>query len=320
MELNPHFIALLAGFLLDKLLGDPAWLPHPIIVYGKAVAWFDRKLNRGNNKIIKGALAALILVIASGLFFLFLIYFTYKLNFYLGLGVEALFIFYGLAGMTLIKEGKAVFSKLEIGLDAGRKQVARIVGRDTSQLNREQVCAATLETMAENLSDGVIAPLFWYALGGVPAMMTYKMVNTLDSMIGYKSEKYLLFGRFAARLDDVLNFIPARLTAFFMALVNLNYRAFIFIFKYGRAHTSPNAGYPEAALAGILNVRFGGTHIYFGKEVKKPYIGEHQRPFTQKDINTTIKTNLLSELFMTGIIILLIYKGLCPVFNFINHH
>ncbi len=320
MELNQHLIALTAGFLLDKLLGDPVWLPHPVIAYGKAVSWCDKSLNKGTHKVFNGAVTALSLILVSGLFFVFLLHYTYQINVFLGVGIESLFVFFGLAGKTLIKEGKAVFTKVEESLDAGRKQVARIVGRDTSQLNREQICAATLETMAENLSDGVIAPLFWYALGGVPAMMTYKMVNTLDSMIGYKNDKYLKFGRFAARVDDVANFIPARITALLMAIVNLSKRALVFILKYGRAHTSPNAGYPEAALAGILNVRFGGTHIYFGKEVKKPYIGEHQRPFTLKDINKTVRTNLLSEIVMTGIIIIMIYKGFCPFIHFINHH
>ncbi len=143
---------------------------------------------------------------------------------------------------------------------------------------------AVFETLSENLSDGVVAPLFFYAVGGLPAMMAYKMINTLDSMIGYKNEKYLYFGRVAAYIDDAANFIPARITALLMVLVSLSYRGFIFIFRYGRSHISPNAGYPESALAGILNCRFGGAHDYGGELVEKPYIGEMDRKIENSEI------------------------------------
>ena len=217
----------------------------------------------------------------------------------------------------MIREGKAVFNKLDESLDAGRKRVGRIVGRDISQLTHNQVCAATLETMAENLSDGVIAPLFWYAIAGIPGMMMYKIINTLDSMIGYKNEKYVKFGCFAARLDDIANFIPARLTSLLMGVCSGSLKALQFVIKYGKAHSSPNAGYPEAALAGILDVQFGGAHIYFGEWVEKPFIGKTPRAFAKSDLLKTIRVNRLVEIATIIIIILLIYYEKAPIIGFL---
>jgi adenosylcobinamide-phosphate synthase len=194
-------------------------------------------------------------------------------------------VFFALANRSLLQEGQAVFDTLEYqGLEAGRKRLSWIVGRETAHLSAQQVRIAVLESMSENLSDGVIAPLLFYAVGGLPAMMLYKMINTLDSMIGYRREPYRLFGRFAARLDDVANFIPARITAFLMVLVTASRRGAQFIFRYGSAHASPNSGYPEAALAGILGCRFGGPNVYHGITVVKPFIGANDRPVTQKDL------------------------------------
>ncbi len=284
-----HMAALWAGFLLDKLLGDPLWFPHPVVAFGKAIVFFDRKLNGGKYRLAKGVAVAVSLVAATSAFFFFLMFFAYRISPLFAVVIEAVFVFFGLAGTTLVKEGKAVFQMLGKGLEEGRKQVGRIVGRDTQSLSKNEIQAATLETLAENLSDGVIAPLFWFAVAGIPGMMAYKMVNTLDSMIGYKNDRYIHFGRFAARLDDVANFIPARLTAFLMALCSGSSRAFRFIFKYGKEHSSPNAGYPEAALAGALDVTFGGAHLYFGEWVPKPVIGETERDFNANDLKYTVK-------------------------------
>jgi adenosylcobinamide-phosphate synthase len=161
-----HIIALWAGFLLDKLLGDPLWLPHPIVAFGKSISFFTRKLNNGNRRILKGAVTAIFLVTLTFLFFYFLMSFSYQISPVAGIAIETIFVFFGLAGTTLVKEGKAVFEALEGTLDAGRKQV--IVGRDTQSLTGNGIQAAKLETLAENLSDGVIAPLFWFPLGGGP--------------------------------------------------------------------------------------------------------------------------------------------------------
>jgi len=308
-------IALLAGFFLDRLLGDPSWLPHPVIWFGRSISFFEKRLNRKAHLVFKGALVVFFLVCLVFVLAFVLVTTACQVSPYLGAVVEAIFIFYGLAGTTLIREGRAVFKRLEESLPLARVQLSRIVGRETSSLNRNQVCAATLETLAENLSDGVIAPLFWYAIAGIPGMMAYKMVNTLDSMIGYKNEQYLYFGRIAARLDDIANFVPARITAMLMALCNGNTRAFHFIFKFGRAHNSPNAGYPEAALAGILNVRFGGCHTYFGKPVEKPWIGYNNRNFIWKDLSVTVKTNRLTEFCMILFLLVMMYFNLIPAID-----
>ncbi len=234
------------------------------------------------------------LVLVVALFFIGLMKLVDFIHPSLTIAVSVLFLFFGLANRTLIVEGRMVFEVLDKqGLDAGRKQLARIVGRDTSNLSAQQIRTATLETMAENLSDGVVAPLFYYLLAGVPGIMCYKMINTMDSMIGYKNDRYILFGRFAARLDDVANYVPARLTAFFMALSGLSWRALYYVFTFGGKHASPNAGYPEAALAGLLNARFGGPNVYHGQLVDKPYIGFNTKEFTYSDFKIAARTNLL---------------------------
>ena len=181
--------------------------------------------------------------------------------------------------------------------------MARIVGRDTSELSAQEVRTAALETLAENLSDGVIAPLFWLVLLGTPGMLAYKMVNTLDSMIGYHTERYLQFGCWAARIDDVANYIPARLTALLMILPYIKLPITHFVHKYGRNHASPNSGYPEAALAGILNCRFGGPHKYFGEVFDKPYIGENERELTTADMKTAVRVNRTAEIMMVVIVL-----------------
>ena len=201
----------------------------------------------------------------------------------------------------MIREVRAVFLALDRSLDEGRQQVARIVGRDTSELSAQEVRTAALETLAENLSDGVIAPLFWFAILGTPGMLAYKMVNTLDSMIGYKTECYRDFGCWAAHIDDIANYIPARLTALLMILSSGSRSTsslFTFVRANGRNHASPNSGYPEAALAGILDCRFGGPHYYFGQLFDKPYIGTNDRPLTTADMQTAVRINRIAEVLM----------------------
>ena len=307
MNLLSLDIALLIAFLLDLLLGDPRWLPHPIRWFGKAIAFCDSRFNKGENRVFKGAAVTIILVSLTW-FCIWAILKLASFNNYFLVSIGAIFVFYGIANRNLIEEGLKVNRILnKQGIEAGRKQLSYIVGRDTRALNKNQIRTAILETLAENLSDGVIAPLFFYAIGGVPAILAYKMAQTLDSMIGYKNYKYKDFGKFAARFDDLLNFIPARLTALLMVIVSLSWRGFIFIFKYGRKHSSPNAGIPEAALAGILNCRFGGPNVYHGKLVEKPFIGENARDIGNGDIYKAALINFGCALVMVGIIILMKY-------------
>jgi len=295
VELAPVYILLLA-FLLDSLLGDPRWLPHLIVLFGKGISVGERMLNQGTQKRLKGLLMVLALVsVTYGAIYAILLGLR-ALHPWLAAGVAVVLLFYCLANRTLIKEGQAVFKVLrEEGLEAGRKRLSWIVGRDTSKLDEQQIRTATLETLSENLSDGVIAPLFYYFVLGVPGAAAYKMINTLDSMIGYKSDRYLDFGRAAALLDDAANYIPARLTAILMLLVTGKIKGLGFVFREGKNHASPNAGYPEAALAYILNCRFGGPNVYHGQLVDKPYIGHNPRTLTDADLKTTSYVNWASS-------------------------
>ena len=308
---NPF--ALLIGWVLDLIFGDPQRLPHPVVGFGKMISWGEHRLNKGAHRKLKGALFAITLILLVFVLTWFLRRQFSIFNFQFSILFDIIIIYFCLAGTTLIREVRNVFLAVDRSLEEGRAQVARIVGRDTSALSAQEVRTAALETLAENLSDGVIAPLFWLALLGTPGMLTYKMVNTLDSMIGYRTERYKDFGCWAARIDDVANYIPARLTALLMALphaiFNFQFSIFNFIKKYGKNHASPNSGYPEAALAGILNCRFGGPHYYFGQLFDKPYIGENDRELTTDDMKKAIRVNRTAEILMV-VIIFLVYLQL----------
>lgn len=290
-------LPLFVGWILDLILGDPLWFPHPVVGFGKVIGKCEHSLNKGNHRQLLGGITAVVLILATFFATWTLLYIT-EFNLWLNLALQSVLIFCCLAGNTLVKEVRNVFLAVDKSLIAGRKQVARIVGRDTQNLSANEIRTAALETLAENLSDGVVAPLFWYALLGVPGMMAYKMINTLDSMIGYKTERYCQFGMVAAKLDDIANFIPARLTAFLMVLVTGRMRLLEFVIRFGSCHASPNSGYPEAALAGIINCRFGGTHDYFGESVYKPYIGTNPRQLNTTDMQNAISINRKVEVCM----------------------
>ncbi|WP_297272296.1 adenosylcobinamide-phosphate synthase CbiB [uncultured Bacteroides sp.] len=298
-------LPLLGAWLLDRLLGDPVWLPHPIVLYGNMIAKGEHRLNHGGHRMLKGAFLSLSLIVLNYLMVWGIVSVAESISPVLLLVVQMVGIFYCLAGTTLVREVRDVFKAVDRSLEEGRKQVARIVGRDTSELSAQEVRTAALETLAENLSDGVIAPLFWYLLLGLPGMMAYKMVNTLDSMIGYRNERYRRFGCWAARIDDVANYLPARLTAFLMVAVSGRWSLLAFVAKQGSQHASPNSGYPEAALAGILDCRFGGPHNYFGQEVWKPFIGSNERPLTTADMRCAVRINRAAEGRMIALVILL---------------
>lgn len=304
-------LPLLVGWFLDLIFGDPSRLPHPIVWFGKAIAFFEHRLNKGSHRKLKGALVAIGLISFVFVATSFLISSFSFLIPHFSFLISALLIFFCLAGTTLIREVREVFLAVDRSLEEGRKQVARIVGRDTTELSAQEVRTAALETLAENLSDGVIAPLFWFAILGVPGMLAYKMINTLDSMIGYKTERYRDFGCWAAHIDDVANYIPARLTALLMAIASPRKGLLRFIWRNGRRHASPNSGYPEAALAGILNCRFGGPHYYFGQLFPKPYIGENEREFTTADMKHAVRINRIAEVLMVFLVMIcLILKNI----------
>ena len=299
-------IPLILGWLADRFFGDPSFLPHPIVGFGKIISWGEKKTNKGKNRKAKGAFLSLALIIASFSLMYYLLLMSTHVSSILTAILSCIIIFYCLAGKTLINEVRNVFVALNTSTEEGRRQVARIVGRDTSNLSSQEIRKAALETLSENLSDGVIAPLFWFALLGVPGMFAYKMINTLDSMIGYKNERYKNFGCWAAHIDDIANYIPARLTAFLMILINGKLSLFSFVNKYGKHHASPNSGYPEAALAGVLDCQFGGPNIYFGNLVEKPYIGDNDRELTFQDMEVSVKINQKVETCMIVLIVICI--------------
>lgn len=327
---------LIVGWILDLIFGDPERLPHPIVYFGKWIAWGEKHFNKGNNRKANGAFFVVLSIIAVYQMTSLIIILPVSLAtaYIMGYMREALqnggvilapmmclsfiistiLVFYCLAGHTLRKEVRMVFEAVDRSTEDGRKQVARIVGRDTSELTPQEIRTAALETLAENLSDGVIAPMFWFAVLGVPGMVTYKLINTFDSMIGYKTERYKDFGCWAARIDDIANYIPARITAFLMVLAAPTWHKWSllkFVWHFGPQHASPNSGWPESALAGILNCRFGGPHNYFGEYFYKPFIGTNERDLTTIDMKKSIKVCLIAEILAIIIILLL-----CPLYPY----
>ncbi|MCW2119670.1 adenosylcobinamide-phosphate synthase CbiB [Flavobacterium sp. 7A] len=286
-------IVLLVGYVLDLIFGDPRGIPHLIVGFGNLISWSEKKWNNGNKQFLKGMGCTLFcvgLVWGASLLLSFVCtYFEIKVVYFI---ISIILLYYCLANKTLVTEGKSVFNALKKdGIEAGRKRLSWIVGRDTSKLTAQQIRKATFETMSENLSDGVIAPLFYFIFFGITGALVYKMINTLDSMIGYKSERYEQFGKFSAKLDDVANYIPSRLTAVLMLLVTGKLKGLSVVFTQGKNHSSPNAGYPEAALAYILSCQFGGPNVYHGQLVYKPFIGENDRKLEHHEIQFVAAIN-----------------------------
>ena len=290
-----HLLALLIGFCLGLLLGDPHWAPHPVRAIGALIAGLEKGLRRLFPKSPAGELVGgvvlvlLTLAIPTGLTVL-LLWACRQVSPWLALAAESLLSYQLLATKSLADESRKVYDALKTGgLDQARYAVSMIVGRDTASLDEAGVARAAVETVAENASDGVIAPLIFLAIGGAPLGMFYKAANTMDSMVGYKNDQYLYFGRAAAKWDDILNFIPARIAGALMCLgaVATGYdgkNAWRIFRRDRKNHKSPNSAHTEAACAGALQLRLAGPNYYFGKRVEKPYIGDDQRPIEPLDI------------------------------------
>ena len=274
-----------AAVLLDLLLGDPRWLPHPVVGIGRLITALEKSLRRcvGNERLAGAFLLLLTVGITAGAA-LGVIRGAYAISPYAGIAVATLLAWTCLAARSLHRESGLVADALEQDdLSGARRALSYIVGRDTAELSAPDIWRGAVETVAENTSDGVIAPLLFLMLGGPVLALAYKAVNTLDSMVGYRNERYLSFGWASARCDDLANLVPARLTGLLMTaaapLVGFSGRgAWQIMCRDGRNHASPNSGIPEAATAGALGVRLGGTNVYFGKEVVKPTIGDPLRP------------------------------------------
>jgi len=299
------FLIIPVAVVLDWLLGDPRWLPHPVVAIGRLIQLLEPPLRRMvRSELLGGLLLLICTVAATALVAALALHAAYAVNPGAGFLLAVILSWNCLAARSLQRESALVAKALASGdLHLARKQLAFIVGRDTGDLTEAEIWRGTVETVAENSSDGVIAPLFCLMLGGPVLGLAYKAVNTLDSMVGYRSEKYLLFGRASARFDDLLNFVPARLTGVFMvltaAITGLQAKnSWRIMQRDGRNHSSPNSGIPEAAAAGALGVQLGGTNHYFGKPVAKPTIGDPLKPLDRKAWHGAVKLMYGSEILL----------------------
>jgi adenosylcobinamide-phosphate synthase len=278
-----------AAVVLDWLLGDPRGFPHPVVYIGRLIVFLEPRLRRFVRSDLIGGLLLLVLTVGSSVAAAWLIIAgAYALHRWAGFAVALILSWNCLAARSLHRESGLVARALASGdLSAGRRYLSYIVGRDTDELAEDDIWRGAVETVAENSSDGVVAPLLFLMLGGPVAALGYKAVNTLDSMVGYKNDRYLLFGRASARFDDLVNWLPARLTGLLMTLAaplaGLSPAgAWKIMVRDGRNHSSPNSGIPEAAAAGALGVRLGGMNRYFGRPVEKPFIGDPARPLDRR--------------------------------------
>ena len=321
-----HIIATLAGFLLDLILGDPYWLPHPIRLIGNWISFLEKKLigkkeekhhTTPEQEKRRGVFLVLAVLTMTVLFTAVILLAAYRIHPYIGIFIESIMTYQILATKCLKVESMKVYQQLKTGdIEASRKAVSMIVGRDTEQLDETGVAKAAIETVAENTSDGVIAPMIYTAIGGPILGFLYKAVNTMDSMVGYKNDRYLYFGRTAAKLDDIVNYIPARISALlmiaasFFAGKDFNGRQAWYIFKRDRyQHASPNSAQTEAACAGALGIRLAGNASYFGKIVEKPYIGDATRAVESEDIKRANRllyaTAILCEAICLAVLLLI---------------
>lgn len=303
MTSSLQMVVLPAALFLDLILGDPHGIPHPVRWMGRVIVAGEPFFRRIPFRLsICGALFAGTNVLGTWLAVTLMVAAAAGLQPWLQVALQSVLIYYGISIRSLAQAAEAVVSGLRrFGLKGARDNVGRIVGRDVQALDAAGVFRATVETVAENLVDGVIAPLFFAAIGGAPLCMAYKMINTMDSMIGYKNETYLEFGKAAARLDDVANYLPARLVIPFIALAaqilgGSGRTAFQTAWWEGRRHASPNSGYPEAAFSGALGVKLGGPNTYGGRWVEKPFIGASFRNVAQTDIRKACDLMILSAL------------------------
>ena len=297
-------LPLIVGFLLDALIGDPYSLPHPIRLIGRLISALERFVRRRFKDLTAGGvfLAVTVLMLSAGVPFAVL-FLCYSLNVWAGAAAESVLCFYMLAARSLRDESMKVYrAAANDDTEGAKKAVSMIVGRDTAVLDRDGIIRAAVETVAENTSDGVTAPILYMAAFGAVGGFFYKAANTMDSMIGYKNEKYERLGRFAARLDDVLNFIPSRLTALLMILASFlcgydGKNAFRIWRRDRYKHASPNSAQTESVCAGALGVRLAGDAWYFGELHEKPYIGDDIRPIENEDIRRANRLMYVTSAF-----------------------
>ena len=309
MESYGLLIILPAAFLLDLILGDPQVLHHPIRWMGKAIELLEPAFRkRSKNLKVSGTFFAIVLILSAWLISFVIVTSSDKLHPILGLLVETVLIYWCISAKSLRQSAMEVSKTLVAGkIEEAKKKVSLIVGRDVEKLTERGIVKSTIETVAENLVDGVISPLFFAVIGGAPLAIAYKMVNTLDSMVGYKNEKYINFGKAAARIDDISNYIPARLSVPIISLAaqilsRKGLNAFKTATLEGKNHSSPNAGFPEASFAGAMNVKLGGPNYYHGRLVHKPYIGKLFGEADIKHIKKACDLMMLSSVIWLAIL------------------
>jgi adenosylcobinamide-phosphate synthase len=314
MEKDDALLLFTLAYALDWLVGDPEWAPHPVRWMGWWIQTGERFLRRlidtPRAEFVGGVFLSLSVVGAFGVGSWLLLIWLGRWTQILAFAVALYFAVTTLATRSLLDEARAVRRLLlNSDLPGARRQVARIVGRDTGELDQQEVTRAVIETLAESASDGVVAPIFYLAIGGAPAALAYKAVNTLDSMIGHRDERYELFGKLAARLDDAANFIPARLTALLFVLaawaLRLDWRGALRVLRRdGAKHKSPNAGRPEAAMAGALGVQLGGTNYYDGEPHYGQRLGDAKHPLDDRALRYALQVTACASLFMFAICLL----------------
>lgn len=308
--------ALIIGFVLDLIIGDPHNPYHPVRMIGNLAMNLERIFRKlySNNLKLAGTMAWIFIIAPTFLMTLVIVKIAFFIHPMVGILVEGILIYFCISAKGLKVEGLKVIRTLELGdLEKARHQLSYIVGRDTASLDETAIVRAVIETVAENMSDGIIAPILFAGLGGAPLAMAYKAVNTCDSMFGYKNEKYIDFGFAAAKLDDWFNYIPARLTGYLIVvasfILGLEYKQSYVMYKRDRYnHTSPNSAHPEAAVAGALGIKLGGANYYFGKLVEKPTIGDETKPIEIEDLYET--NNILVVVSFLGLIVALLIGGL----------
>lgn len=314
--------AIIIGYALDLIIGDPQNPLHPVRFIGAFAAKLEKILREVFPSMLKlcGIITGVITVSVTFFTAYFITFYAKALNIYFGTIVEAVMIYFCISGKGLVCEGMKVLKYIKIhDIDGARKALSFIVGRDTQSLSEESIIRAVIETIAENISDGIIAPLFFCAIFGAPMAMAYKAVNTMDSMFGYKNDKYMEFGFFPAKLDDVVNYIPARLCGIIIIIsafiLKYNYKNSYKIYMRDRYnHTSPNSAHPEAAMAGALGLKLGGPNYYFGRLVEKPYIGDGQKDVNIKDVYRC-KNILYASYFIAVIISIIIRISMIHIFQ-----
>jgi adenosylcobinamide-phosphate synthase len=307
-------IILIAAILLDLLMGDPRWLPHPVVLIGKLISFLEASWNKGKNRVRKGYVLTVTVIIVVFSVTFSIVFLSYKLHPVAGVLVEIYFISTTIAIKGLRSAALHVFTPLVSGnIDDARRNLSMIVGRDTKTLSESEVVRGTVETVAENTVDGITAPLFWAMIGGAPLAMVYRAINTLDSMVGYKNEKFMQFGRASAKLDDIVNLLPARITALCMWLSSFFIKGskkklgWKITWRDARKHPSPNSGWSEAMVAGLLGIQLGGINYYSGIKSVRATMGDPLRKIIRSDIEKSI-------LYMHGGWSIFFLIGLCVLY------